>query len=168
MEKSKLKLFNEWIKENYPKILRRLQARQEVDMDAMHDAYLHVASGRSAKVNFLEVFLKEYNRFRTRNFKESFATSHPDELFFELLAGDLTEPMTDPHEEGASRESLAISVSKFIGAAFSAQENAIWSMRLKGFSNRDIAEAQAIPERRVKEVTLYITTRTQQQFANAI
>lgn len=166
MEKSKLKLFNEWIKENYPKILRRLQARQEIDMDALHDAYLHVASGRSAKVNFLEVFLKEYNRFRTRNFNESFATSHPDELFFELLAGDLAEPETDNNK--VSRESLAIKITKFIGAAFSAQENAIWSMRLKGFSIRDIAEAQAIPERRVKEVTLYITTRTQQQFANAI
>lgn len=168
MEKSKLKLFNEWIKENYPKILRRLQARQEVNMDALHDAYLYVATGRSIVISFPEVLLKEYNRFSLRNYNECFTTSHPDELFFELLAGDIAEPMTDPHEEGASRESLAISVSKFIGAAFTSQENAIWSMRMKGFSIRAIADAQGIPERRVKEVTQNITTRTQKQFSKAI
>lgn len=168
MEKSKLKLFNEWIKENYPKILRRLQARREIDMDALHDAYLHVATGRSVIISFPEVLLKEYNRFRLRNYNECFTTSHPDELFFELLAGDMAEPMTDPHEEESSRNSLAISVSKYIGAAFTSQENAIWSMRMKGFSIRAIADAQGIPERRVKEGIQNITTRTQKQFSKAI
>lgn len=140
-------------------------------MDALQDAYLQMASGglkRISMISLSEVFLKEYNRLRLQHFNECFTTSHPDEVFFELLAGDLEDPMTTNHEKEAERDKLAIAVARFIGAAFSTQENSIWSMRIKGFSIRDIADAHGIPERRVKEVTLNITKRTQRQFANAI
>lgn len=140
-------------------------------MDALHDAYLRMATGRFkgiTVIDFPEVFLKEYDHFRTRNFNESFTTTHPDEIFFVLLAENTEDPEADTSESEASRERLAITVTKYIGAAFTTQENAIWSMRLKGFSIRDIADAHGIPERRVKEVTHNIASRTQKQFAHAI
>lgn len=171
MHKKNLDLFNAWIEGYYPKILRQLQATQEVDMDAIHDAYLRMATGKLKDIpaiTFPEAFLKEYNHFRTRNFNESFTTSHPDEIFFDLLTGNIKDPEDCDNEKEASRNSLAIKITKFIGAAFSSQEKAIWSMRLKGFSIRAIADAQGIPERRVKEVTQNITTRTQKQFSKTI
>lgn len=80
-------------------------------MDALHDAYLRMATGRLkgiTVIDFPEVFLKEYNHFRNRNFNESFTTTHPDEIFFILLAENAEDPEVDTSENEASRERLAI------------------------------------------------------------
>lgn len=91
-------------------------------MDALHAAYLQMATGRLKGIavsDFPEAFLKEYNHFRNRNFNESFTTTHPDEIFFDLLTENIEDPEGGNNENEASRERLAIAVTKFIGAAFS-------------------------------------------------
>lgn len=161
---------NAWISNNASKLRQRLNLYNTLDEDAFQDAYLTLVQEykRPETGSTLEnAFLKAYRRISNKSLGEAFTTSHPDELFFSLLASDSAEPMNIPEEE-PDRAALTHAILKYIRAAFTPTQASMWDMRQLGCSLRDTANALDITEREVKRTINLITARLRIQFAHAI
>lgn len=158
--------FDKWFIENYSRLKESVSLMRLFDEDAFHEAYLVVISSKELKSglsDYRKVFLTTYKTISRRSINECYTICHPDELFFTLL------PDTEV-EEAPQRDfsGLARTIRSFIHNTFSATQEAIWQMRLQGYSLQDTADSFGMSRQQVVDNVNTIASRTSKQFAYAM
>lgn len=159
--------FNEWISNNAVMLKHRLSLYTALDEDAFQDAYLTLATTEEAQQNeagYEVAFMKAYRIFSGKNLSETYATCHPDDLFFSLLPSDEAEPMEEKPDEPPT-DRIAVKMQRFIRATFPRRDVRILELRLLGFSCRDISDTLGIGTTAINNAMERITTQTRLQFA---
>lgn len=162
--------FNTWINENALRLKQNLSVANPLDEDAFQDAYLSLAKeNRKQDIGstFEKAFVGAYRKFSRLALRETYTTSHPDDLFFTLLAEpqDIEGADTDTER---MRDSLAKAIKSHIQASYSRAEVAIWEMRMLGNSIRDIADTLGLSRATTDKTIQRIAEQTRAQFAYAI
>ncbi len=158
--------FDKWFIENYSRLKESVSLMSLFDEDAFHEAYLVVISSKELKSglsDYRKVFLTTYKTISRRSINECYTICHPDELFFTLLPD--TEVKEAPQRDFSG---LARTIRSFIHNTFSATQEAIWQMRLQGYSLQDTADSFGMSRQQVVDNVNTIASRTSKQFAYAM
>lgn len=164
--------FNSWMSLNAARLKERLSLGAGFDEDAFQDAYLTLAeSSRGVdSPDYEHSFLRAYRSLSRRNFRETFRTCHPDELFFRLLAAEQEDEDEQPDAEASlseGTETFARQVRKHIRDAFPRPQAAAFEMRLAGYSCRDISDVLGIGSSAINSATEHIIAQTRLRFSNS-
>lgn len=155
--------FNVWICENAAKLRDKLNHHNSIDEDAFQDAYLSLAEiydTPDSGASFETAFLAAYRKFSGKHISETYATVHPDELFFSLIPAEDTEP-----EDTTPSRWLICKIRKYIRKTFSKTDVTAFEMKMTGFSCRDISDTIGIGTTAINNATNRIITQTRLQFA---
>lgn len=158
--------FDKWFIENYSRLKESVSLMSLFDEDAFHEAYLVVISSKELKSgisDYRKVFLTTYKAISRRSINECYTICHPDELFFTLLPDSEVEEAPQRDFYG-----LARTISSFIHNTFTATQEAIWKMRLQGYSLQDTADSFGMSRQQVVDNVNTIASRTSRQFAYAM
>lgn len=159
--------FNTWISENALRLRQNLSVAAPLDEDAFQDAYLTLDGKNRRRDNgatFERAFVGAYRRASRQALRETYTTSHPDDIFFTLLSTAEETEATDPETERMT-ESLAKAIKSHIQATYSRAEVAVWEMRMLGNSIRDIADTLGLSRATTDKTIQRITEQTRAQFA---
>lgn len=165
MERTSL-TFSGWLIDNAARLKERLSLQGILDEDAFQDAYIAIVTSveQESTSDYEKTFLKAYRQLYKRNMGESFTTSHPDELFFNMLSSDEAEPMEET-EDAADTAPLANRLISHIRKSFPPKDVMAFEMKMKGLSLRDISDALGIGTTAARNAIERITEMTRERFA---
>lgn len=158
--------FNVWICENASALKQKLSLYTTFDEDAFQDAYLTLATAAETEEDHAEyevAFMKAYRKFSGKNLSETYATAHPDELFFTLIPTEDTDPEDKPEDRTPSRW-LISRIRKHIRDTFPKTDVMTFEMKMAGYSCRDISDTIGIGTTAINNATNGIITQTRLQF----
>lgn len=158
---------NTWIAQNAAKLRDIISSSPSFDEDAFQDAYLTLATEcrEQQPSNIERAFMAAYRKHTGRRISESYASSHPDDMFFTFLPDTIDE---DEPQETETPSKLVDSIRKHIRKTFSEPEATAFEMRMGGYTYRDIKDVTGLGATAFNNASGRIIAATRIAFAGII
>ena len=161
--------FDAWFANEYERLRERLSLSSHFDEDAFHDAYISTRNRFKESLdrlpNFALLFTNEYRRLSRQHVNDCIGVLYPDSLFFNMVADDSPEPMTQPNKI-SDRGWLVYTIKQHVRHNNSPLSVLIWESRnITGMSYRDISQVSGFSVPRVKNCIERINSDVRQHFS---